>query len=84
MNNTKKTTITITLELTESTANDLKNLMTHMRDEPTLAGAALKALEQGISSMAYRYERNAKVWQKLKEEKAELAMLRAKMAGESK
>lgn len=70
-------TKTITITLTETTVNDLKELGLHMRDNPSLEQIALKALEQGITQLAYRYQRNAKKWIEAKEEKNELIQLRA-------
>jgi len=69
----------ITIKVTDSVLAELTSLGEHMRNNPTLEEIVGKALEQGITQLSYRYERNAKMWIKAKEEKQELLALRAQL-----
>lgn len=73
MATTKGTAVTVTL--TEVTYNELLDVITHMRGNPSVTEAVRIILTEAIGNKAYRYERNVIVNKKAKADKQLLAQL---------
>ena len=71
----KATTITLKIELTATTHEELLEVISHMRGERTIEQAAGEMLRSAIANSAYRYERNKTQWIAAKSNKQLLAQL---------
>ncbi len=70
----------VELNLSDSLVSDIKEVMTHRRDEKSFNQTVVKLLEDGAYSALYHYARNKKVARQQKADKHLLAQLQSEVA----